>query len=134
MEERVGLRVVVRGLVQGVSFRYFVVREARSRGVTGYVCNLPDYRSLETVAEGPREALMQLLERLKQGPPSSRVEHVETQWLEAAGACQDFDVLYWESVEGVWLGATPSFQGPLPKRGVFSNYRVSAKGNSPGRP
>jgi acylphosphatase len=65
----------VRGRVQGVGFRFFVVREASYLDLAGYVANERD-GSVHVVAEGPSEALDQLLERLREGPPASIVERV----------------------------------------------------------
>jgi acylphosphatase len=65
----------VRGRVQGVGFRYFVVREADDLGLDGYVANERD-GSVHVVAEGRTEVLEALLERLREGPPSSIVERV----------------------------------------------------------
>ncbi|HNV71463.1 MAG TPA: acylphosphatase, partial [Candidatus Ozemobacteraceae bacterium] len=36
------IRVIVRGMVQGVGFRYFTVRQAESQGLAGWVENLED--------------------------------------------------------------------------------------------
>ena len=65
----------VRGRVQGVGFRYFVMREAAYLGLAGYVANERD-GSVRVVAEGPVSVLEQLLERLREGPPASIVERV----------------------------------------------------------
>jgi len=65
----------VRGRVQGVGFRYFVLREATHLGLDGYVANERD-GSVHVVAEGPRAELDELLERLREGPPASIVERV----------------------------------------------------------
>ena len=69
-------RFRVRGSVQGVGYRYFVLREAESRGITGYVRNLAD-GSVEVVAEGGDGPLREMEERLREGPAFSRVEGVE---------------------------------------------------------
>ena len=37
--------IVVNGLVQGVGYRYFVVREAKKLGLKGYTKNLYTWRS-----------------------------------------------------------------------------------------
>jgi len=87
------LRTVIQGRVQGVNFRQFVYTRARFLRLTGYVGNLNDGRSVEVVAEGPRRDLEQLLEYLREGPRSSRVESVEVEWGEASGAWTDFGVL-----------------------------------------
>jgi acylphosphatase len=65
----------VRGRVQGVGFRYFVLREADYLGLDGYVANERD-GSVRVVAEGPTDVLDALLERLREGPPSSIVDRV----------------------------------------------------------
>lgn len=70
------LRYVVTGMVQGVGFRWFVARHARSLGFAGYARNLPDGR-VEVVLRGPEEALPALEELLRSGPASAQVEGLE---------------------------------------------------------
>ena len=69
-------RYLVSGMVQGVGFRWFVARHARTLGLTGYARNLPN-GSVEVVAEGPEEALPALEELLRRGPASAQVDRVE---------------------------------------------------------
>jgi acylphosphatase len=69
-------RYVVRGRVQGVGYRYFVLRQASALGVRGFARNLPD-GEVEVVAEGPDEALADLEERLREGPSFASVSGVE---------------------------------------------------------
>ncbi|HLA19461.1 MAG: hypothetical protein A2W34_07210 [Chloroflexi bacterium RBG_16_64_32] len=88
----VALRAVVRGRVQGIGFRDYVLTRARFLGLTGYVRNLPDGRSVEVVAEGARPDLEQLLEYLRHGPRLSRVDAVDTEWGEPTGAYEGFGV------------------------------------------
>lgn len=95
-----GLHAVVQGRVQGVSFRYFVLRKARSLGLKGYVYNMPEGHSVEVVAEGGRESLEELLRHLSQGPPDSAVQQVDVRWTESSGAYQDFRVVYRMPVDG----------------------------------
>ncbi len=92
--DKLAFRAIIRGHVQGVGFRDFVWTRARFLGLTGYVRNLPDRRLVEVVAEGPKEDLEQLLEFLRQGPRSARVEDVEVQWREASGRFSTFVVLF----------------------------------------
>jgi acylphosphatase len=73
------LDAVVRGRVQGVGFRYFVMREARRLGLDGWISNEAD-GSVRVVADGPRESLEVLLEALREGPPASIVERVMDDW------------------------------------------------------
>jgi len=72
----VARRVVVRGRVQGVGFRYFVTRRARALGLTGWVRNLAD-GSVEALCEGPDVAVAALLEQLRSGPRLARVDDLE---------------------------------------------------------
>lgn len=67
---------LVRGLVQGVGFRWFVRREARTRGLTGWVRNLPD-GSVEVLARGPEASMASLEAALARGPAGARVDQVE---------------------------------------------------------
>ena len=69
-------RFVVQGRVQGVGYRYFVMREAASLGVSGFARNRPD-GSVEVVAEGSDEVLGDLEARLRQGPAFAQVTGVD---------------------------------------------------------
>jgi acylphosphatase len=77
-------RYHVHGRVQGVGYRYFVMREADRLGVTGYARNLPDGR-VEVVAEGPDAALAELEEVLRRGPSFAAVDGVEREAITARG-------------------------------------------------
>ena len=69
-------RYLVRGRVQGVGFRWFVEREARMLGVAGWVRNNAD-GAVEVFAQGTREQLSALRDRLQQGPRAARVDDVD---------------------------------------------------------
>lgn len=71
----------VSGRVQGVFFRASTEREARRLGLSGWVRNLRDGR-VEGIAEGPEDALRELLVFLREGPPRAEVREVETEWTE----------------------------------------------------
>ncbi|KPK21296.1 MAG: hypothetical protein AMJ76_03000 [Dehalococcoidia bacterium SM23_28_1] len=90
----VSLHAIVRGRVQGVYFRDFVHARAISLGLTGYVRNLHDMRSVEVIAEGQRERLELLVEHLRKGPRGARVDSVEVQWGEASGQHSRFSVTF----------------------------------------
>ncbi len=91
-EPLAALRAVVRGRVQGIGFRDYVLTRAGFLGLTGYVRNLPDGRSVEIVAEGARPDLEQLLDYLREGPRISRIDAVDAEWREATGAYDRFGV------------------------------------------
>jgi acylphosphatase len=68
-------RWIIRGRVQGVGFRWFVMREAERLKLGGFVTNLPD-GSVEVVSQGPEEALEMLEGQLRRGPSHARVDDV----------------------------------------------------------
>ncbi len=78
------VRFTITGRVQMVGFRYFTIHQARDLGITGYVRNLPD-GSVEVVAHGEEFAVEVLSLRLRQGPPSARVDWVFRDELDPAG-------------------------------------------------
>jgi acylphosphatase len=69
-------RYLVEGRVQGVGYRYFVLRHADTLGVTGFARNRAD-GTVEVVAEGSESALLELEARLREGPAFAEVEHVQ---------------------------------------------------------
>ena len=85
------LDATVRGRVQGVGFRYFVIHRAMDLDLTGWVANEPD-GSVRCIAEGPRPALEQLLGSLETGPAGAFVERVTTAWGPATEGFRSFDV------------------------------------------
>ena len=94
MADLAAVRAVVYGRVQGVYFRVFTSRHATELGLTGYVCNLPDWRTVEVQAEGERNKLERLIDRLKAGPPGAKVEKIETRWSEYTGSYSNFGIRY----------------------------------------
>jgi acylphosphatase len=87
----VGACIRVKGEVQGVGFRYFILREAKLLQVNGYVRNLDD-GSVEIVAEGERSAIEQLINAAKRGPRLALVDNVHVEWKEAVGNYSYFEV------------------------------------------
>lgn len=85
------LRANIIGLVQGVGYRYFALSAGRRLNLSGYARNCPD-GSVEVVAEGPREALLQLVGALRQGPPAARVEDVRFTFTPATYEYEGFHV------------------------------------------
>jgi acylphosphatase len=88
------LHAMVRGRVQGVGFREFTLRTARSLGLGGWVRNLTDGRSVEVWAAGDRGVLEQLRQQLEHGPRMARVTAVECDWHESATPPAHFEVRF----------------------------------------
>ena len=85
------LTATVHGLVQGVGFRWFVVRQASRLGLAGWVANEAD-GTVSVVAEGTEDALDELYRLLASGPAGARVERVEGQRSPASGTLNGFRV------------------------------------------
>jgi acylphosphatase len=81
----------VRGRVQGVGFRYFVVREGRRLGLTGWVANESD-GSVRVVAEGSEAAIAHLEWSLQTGPPGAIVDIVSGVRMPPTGSLGSFSV------------------------------------------
>jgi hydrogenase maturation protein HypF len=78
------LSVRIRGVVQGVGFRPFVFRLARSHALAGWVANGDD--GVEIHVEGAGEGLDAFLRELKvQAPPAARIAGVEVEPVQASG-------------------------------------------------
>lgn len=68
-------RCLVGGRVQGVFFRSSAREQAMRLGVSGYARNLPDGR-VEILACGEVDAVKQLRDWLREGPPAAQVTGV----------------------------------------------------------
>ncbi len=90
--EVVRRRYVVKGRVQGVGYRAFAARVARTLRLSGGASNLEDGR-VEIVAEGPAHALERFEAALSEGPRLARVDDLRVE-AEALGAAapSTFDV------------------------------------------
>ncbi len=73
------LRATVRGRVQNVGFRMFVLEVGRSLDVVGYVRYEYD-GSVAVMAAGTRTTLELLLAALRRGPAHARVDRVDVDW------------------------------------------------------
>lgn len=93
MTGRARVDAVVRGRVQGVGFRYFVVETASALGLDGWVANAPD-GSVRCRAEGDRPVLETLVEALHRGPAGAWVDDVTVTWGPAAGGLGPFTVRF----------------------------------------
>lgn len=67
------VRVIVRGDVQGVGYRYTMRMVARDAGVAGWVRNRRD-GSVEAEVEGTPTRVDEVLAWMAEGPPGSRVD------------------------------------------------------------
>lgn len=69
------IHLEIRGRVQGVGFRWYVVDAARELRLAGWVKNRSD-GNVELAAAGGSDALARLEAAVSAGPPGARVEEV----------------------------------------------------------
>ena len=84
------VRVRIRGLVHGVSFRASMATLASEVGVRGWVRNLPD-GSVEAFLEGDEKKVKKVLDWARLGPPRARVDRVDVD-VAAPGNHRDFRI------------------------------------------
>lgn len=83
--------IIVKGLVQGVGFRYYVLRKAHELELMGYVKNQMDGTVL-TVVEGEKLKIEMLFNYMKIGPMHSDVRDIKIAWRSFVGEFSNFEV------------------------------------------
>jgi acylphosphatase len=91
MKTRASIKIT--GIVQGVGFRSWVARKAKSLNLHGYVKNEPD-GSVYIVVEGEKDMIERLIELCWKGPTLAKVSNVEVQWNSYKGEFNDFEIRY----------------------------------------
>ncbi len=86
------VHMIVTGTVQGVGFRSWTRKQARTLLLTGWVTNRED-GTVEIVAEGKKADLLQFVSRCQHGPEVSWVEQVQTEWIRPSGEFSEFSVV-----------------------------------------
>lgn len=86
-------KIIVKGVVQGVGFRYFTVIEARKLSINGYTRNRQD-GSVEVLAEGKKSDILTLVKNLRIGPSLSHVTDIEIEWQDYESRYKGFLVTY----------------------------------------
>jgi len=85
--------ILVRGMVQGVGFRYYAYRHAKALGLNGYVKNLWDGSVLSEV-EGERGMVEEYIKALTVGPRYASVRDVDVKWGEYSGEFSSFEIAF----------------------------------------
>ncbi len=86
-------KIIVNGLVQGVGYRYFVIRHADNLNLKGYTQNLFTGEVL-TEVEGEFGMINELIKQLKIGPAKSHVTNCVVDWTEYKNEFKRFEVRY----------------------------------------
>ena len=87
------MHVIVRGVVQGVGFRFFTRDLARRYGLGGFVRNRPD-GTVEVEVQGEDGTLAAFLEDLEIGPRSSHVKGIESREMPVENAQESFEITF----------------------------------------
>ena len=93
MPELVHFKALVHGRVQGIYYRAFASRAAKSLSLKGYVRNVSN-GDVELEAEGEKGLLEELLRRLRTGPDGAVVKKIDISWPEYTGKHSSFDVRF----------------------------------------
>lgn len=91
--EMLEMHAIMHGHVQGVFFRATTKNYAELLGLQGTVKNRAD-GNVEIFAQGPRDKLEKLLERLTAESGPGRVERVEKEFYPSEGRFSDFRVIH----------------------------------------
>jgi acylphosphatase len=75
---KTAVRIRIRGLVHGVSFRASMAQVASDLGVRGWVRNLPD-GSVEAFLEGDERDVKRVMDWARTGPPRARVDRMSVE-------------------------------------------------------
>lgn len=94
MADLTHLSATIHGKVQGVYYRAFTARLAKSLAIKGCVRNINSSGAVEIEAEGDRTTLEDMLRQLEVGPPEALVETIDTRWSNYTGQYTGFDVRY----------------------------------------
>ncbi len=93
MKEKICVRAIISGRVQGVFFRMETRKAAQRIGIFGWVKNKED-RTVEALFEGDKERVDSILEWCRKGPPLSEVQKVSLKREEFTGSYDSFDITY----------------------------------------
>jgi acylphosphatase len=85
------VRIIVKGYVQGVGYRYFIYKTAMEFDLKGFSKNLYN-GDVEIEVEGRKEFLEELIKRARVGPSMARVDNIKVEWLEFKNKYDKFEV------------------------------------------
>ncbi|KAF0153009.1 MAG: acylphosphatase [Ignavibacteria bacterium] len=85
--------ILASGFVQGVGFRYFVVKQAEWLGLKGFTENLFSGEVL-TVVEGEKSMIEELHKQIKIGPSRAQVRNVFIKWCNYKNEFTKFEIKY----------------------------------------
>lgn len=85
------VRIIVKGLVQGVGFRYFCYRAASELGIIGFAKNLLN-GDVEIIAQGEKGLINDFIKRINTGPTFSTVTSIHAEEVKYDDNLKTFEV------------------------------------------
>jgi len=92
-DELVSAHLLISGLVQGVGYRWFVMRKANEYDLKGYVRNLYT-DDVEVEVEGNKGLIQEFIKELRIGPGSAQVTDIKIQWENYQSKYKKFDLKF----------------------------------------
>ena len=86
-------KIIVKGVVQGVGYRYYTVREAKQLGLHGTVRNALN-GDVEITVEGEQALVLSLLKNLRIGPRFSHISDIKVEWHDPTNEFTDFRIVF----------------------------------------
>ena len=68
-------KLIILGKVQGVGYRYWFYKLAKSKNINGYVKNTKDHKVI-SIIQGSEKKILDMIELSKKGPINSNVENI----------------------------------------------------------
>jgi acylphosphatase len=90
---KVRARLLIKGRVQGVGFRWYVRQVANDLRLAGYVRNLVT-GDVEVDVEGKRDTVETLIKRIHTGPSFAKVFDVSVEWGEYSATYDSFAITF----------------------------------------
>lgn len=85
--------ITVNGLVQGVGFRYYILRQAQNLELKGFVKNLYT-GEVYLLAEGERGMIEELIKLTKIGPSHAHVKNCRVEWSNSIDEFTTFEIRF----------------------------------------
>ncbi|MBL7051902.1 MAG: acylphosphatase [Nanoarchaeota archaeon] len=86
------VRVLIKGVVQGVFFRANTEEKAKALGLKGYVKNIPE--GVEAIFEGEDDKVGEILSFCAVGPEGAKVSTIDVTEESYSGEYKDFKIEY----------------------------------------
>lgn len=92
-DKLVSAQLLISGMVQGVGYRWFVMRRAKEYNLNGQVRNLYN-GDVEVEIEGYQSMIIDFAEELKIGSRSAHVTDIKIEWGEYENKYRAFEIKF----------------------------------------